>query len=111
MIYKTVSTTLTTTPATIYTTPNHLRANVKSVLVTNILTTGTATVLLDWYTFSSSTQFTLMKNVELPLAGLIQITDALWLEPKDYIIGSSGANTSVTITLMLELVSTKLTIN
>jgi hypothetical protein len=88
-----------------------MRVNVKSILVTNTHAANSATVLLDWYNVGSSTQRTMLKNVSLPVAGILQITDSLWLEPKDYIIASADAADSITLTLMLELIPVQLTIN
>lgn len=82
----------------IYTVPASFKANVSSILVSNISTTS-VTFSLDWYKLSNTTYYPIATTVTMDPRSVLQITDALYLEAGDKIRGLASATSSIVITV------------
>jgi len=96
--YQTVSIELTTSNQDIYTAPAQFTTDIVSIFITNLSGT-TVTFNLDWYDSSATAYNPLADEVELVGGGMIQVTEALQLDPNDKIRGLASANSSVRITV------------
>lgn len=98
---RTVSATLTTSNQDVYVAPNQYTSNVVSILVTNT-SSSVKTVSMDWYDSSATTYHTLMEQTTVPANGILQITNAVWLDKEDKIRALASAGSSVEVTIYVE---------
>ena len=96
--YQVASLELTTSNQDIYTAPAQYTADIVSIFITNLSGT-TVTFNLDWYDSSATTYYPMADEVEIVGGGMIQVTEAIQLDPNDKIRGLASANSSVQVTV------------
>lgn len=98
---NTTSLSLNTSNQDIFTSPANFRCHVKSILVANT-TSGELTISLDWYDSSETSYHTLCESMSVPANGVVQITDAIYLQPSDKIRGLASSASGIEVTVLTE---------
>jgi hypothetical protein len=95
---RSVAKVLTTSAADIYTVPAAFKAEVDSIVITNI-SANPVRLNLNWYEATSTTTYAITDDLLMLPNSVIQFTNALYLDKNDKITGSAGTDAVVTVTV------------
>jgi hypothetical protein len=95
---RSIGKVLTTSSADIYVVPAAFKADVESIVVTN---TSNSVLKFDlsWYQATTATTYTIANDVELKPNSLLQLTDSMYLDKNDKIVGAASITDLVTVTV------------
>lgn len=102
---RSFSTLLTTSTQDVYTTPPRFEADITTVFITN-LTAASVLITLSMYNAANASTFDIMKNVLIPANGVLQISDALYMQVNDKLKALASANNAVNVTVTVNEAST-----
>ena len=95
---RTLGATLTTSNQDVYTVPPTFRADVESIYITNVTSSG-VTFSLDWYDSTANAYHTIAEATRLAPNSMMQITKAFYLLQDDKIRGLCSVNNSVEVSV------------
>lgn len=95
---RSVAKVLTTSTADIYTVPAAFKAEVDSIVITNI-SGNDVRMDLSWYEATTATSFALANDVLIKANSVVQLTNALYLDKNDKITGSAFTTDVITVTV------------
>ena len=95
---RSVAKVLTTSTTDIYTVTAAFKAEVDSIVITNI--SGSDVRLdLDWYEATTTTSYALANDTIIKANSVVQLTNALYLDKNDKITGSAVVDSVITVTV------------
>lgn len=95
---RTLGATLTTSNQDIYTVPPTFRADIESIYITNVTSSG-VTFSLDWYSHLDSAYHTIAEAVRIAPNSMVQIEKAFYLLHDDKIRGLCSVNGAVEVSV------------
>ena len=95
---RSVAKVLTTSPADIYTVPAAFKAEIESIVITNV-SGSDVRVDLNWYEASTTTSYALAGDTIIKANSVVQFTHSLYLDKNDKITGSAVVDSVITVTV------------